>query len=102
MNVLSLVDEEAKFPRGTDQTLLNKMHTTHTKNRNYLRPRSDLNKSFGVNHFAGVVFYDSRGFLEKNRDTFSGDLSSLVESSTNKFLRHLFADDVSDQDPPLT
>jgi myosin-7 len=64
MNVLSLIDEESKFPKGTDQTLLNKLHTQHVRHRDYLKPRSDLNKSFGVNHFAGVVFYDSRGASE--------------------------------------
>jgi myosin-7 len=94
MNVLSLIDEESKFPKGTDQTMLNKLHTTHAKNRNYLKPRSDLNKSFGVNHFAGVVFYDSRGFLEKDRDTFSNDLMALIHKSQFKFIVNLFTEQV--------
>jgi myosin-7 len=54
--------------------MLAKLHKTHGDNRNYLKPKSDINTSFGLNHFAGVVFYDTRGFLEKNRDTFSADL----------------------------
>ena len=35
--------------------------------------------SFGLNHFAGVVFYDAKGFLEKNRDTFSADMIQLIQ-----------------------
>jgi hypothetical protein len=70
LNIMALVDEESKFPKGTDQTLLNKLHQRHGNNRNYLKPKSDINTSFGLNHFAGVVFYDTRAFLEKNRDTF--------------------------------
>ena len=56
--------------QGSDKTMLNKLHQKHGGNKNYLKPKSDMNTSFGLNHFAGVVFYDTRAFLEKNRDTF--------------------------------
>lgn len=49
--------------KGTDQTMLAKLHKTHGAHRNYLKPKSDINTSFGLNHFAGVVFYDTRGNL---------------------------------------
>lgn len=49
--------------QGTDQTMLAKLHKTHGSHRNYLKPKSDINTSFGLNHFAGVVFYDTRGNL---------------------------------------
>ena len=94
LNIMALIDEESKFPKGTDQTMLAKLHKTHGSHRNYLKPKSDINTSFGLNHFAGVVFYDTRGFLEKNRDTFSGDLLQLVAISKNKFLQQIFADDI--------
>uniref|UniRef100_A0A182SCD0 Myosin-VIIa n=1 Tax=Anopheles maculatus TaxID=74869 RepID=A0A182SCD0_9DIPT len=94
LNIMALIDEESKFPKGTDQTMLAKLHKTHGTHRNYLKPKSDINTSFGLNHFAGVVFYDTRGFLEKNRDTFSADLLQLISSSTNKFLQLVFAEDI--------
>lgn len=94
LNIMALIDEESKFPKGTDQTMLAKMHKTHGNHRNYLKPKSDMNASFGLNHFAGVVFYDTRGFLEKNRDTFSADLLQLIHISTNKYLKVLFAEDI--------
>ena len=95
LNLMALIDEESKFPKGSDQTLLNKLHQKHGTNRNYLKPKSDINTSFGLNHFAGVVFYDTRGFLEKNRDTFSADLLQLVHVSKNKFLQTIFTGDLS-------
>jgi myosin VIIa len=70
--------------------MLSKIHGQHQKSRCYLKPKSDLNTSFGLEHFAGVVFYDTRSFLEKNRDTFSTDLRQLVHISTNRFLAQLF------------
>ena len=74
--------------------MLAKIHKTHGTHRNYLKPKSDINTSFGLNHFAGVVFYDTRSFLEKNRDTFSTDLLQLIHISTNKFLQSCFVDDI--------
>ena len=74
--------------------MLQKMHMQHGMNRQYLKPKSDLNASFGINHFAGVVFYDTRGFLDKNRDTFNADLLQLIHNTSNKFLQQLFVEDI--------
>lgn len=93
MNMMSLIDEETKFPKGTDFTMLGKLHNTHGKKDFYLKPKSDLTPAFGVKHFAGTVYYDVPGFLEKNRDSFSQDLKQLIQSSTNDLLRKLFEDD---------
>merc|ERR1712223_1095769 len=95
LNLMSLIDEESKFPKGSDQTMLNKLHRGHSNNRNYLKPKSDMMSVFGLNHFAGVVFYDTRGFLEKNRDTFSADLLQLIHVSKNRFLQSLFSEDLN-------
>lgn len=95
LNIMSLVDEESKFPKGTDETMLSKVHKTHEGNKNYLKPKSDKTQTFGLNHFAGKVFYAVKGFLEKNRDTFSTDLKQLVHIASNKFLKNLFAEELS-------
>jgi len=63
LSIFALVDEESKFPQATDATLLAKLNNHHGKNPNYLKPKSDINTLFGLNHFAGVVFYDTRGQL---------------------------------------
>ncbi|KAK2172331.1 hypothetical protein NP493_972g00051 [Ridgeia piscesae] len=95
MNILALVDEESKFPKGTDATMLSKLHQQHGRNKNYLKPKSEMNLVFGLNHFAGVVFYNAKGFLEKNRDTFSTDLLQLIQSSKGHFVTSLFEKDLS-------
>lgn len=63
MNLMSLIDEETKFPKGTDFTMLSKLHGTHNTKSFYLKPKSDLTPAFGVQHFAGTVFYDVPGKL---------------------------------------
>uniref|UniRef100_A0A4W4EIN7 Uncharacterized protein n=1 Tax=Electrophorus electricus TaxID=8005 RepID=A0A4W4EIN7_ELEEL len=95
LNILSLIDEESRFPKGTDTTLLNKMDKVHGKTKIYIPPKNNHDTQFGIQHFAGSVFYDSKGFLEKNRDALSSDLIQLVETSTNKLLKLIFQSDIS-------
>ena len=66
LNLMSLIDEESKFPKGSDQSMLNKLHRGHSNNRNYLKPKSDMMSVFGLNHFAGVVIIF---FNQKKRGT---------------------------------
>ena len=94
MNIIALIDEESKFPKGTDLSCLEKLHKFHSTHRNYIKPKSSAIHSFGLVHFAGNVEYNINGFLEKNRDTFSGDLMQLIQTSNNKFLTSLFTIDM--------
>jgi myosin-7 len=95
MNIIALIDEESKFPKGTDLSCLEKLHKFHEKHRNYLKPKSSAIHAFGLIHFAGNVEYNINNFLEKNRDTFSGDLMQLIQTSNNKFLTNLFVTDMN-------
>nr|XP_033487862.1 myosin VIIAa [Epinephelus lanceolatus] len=95
MNIISLIDEESKFPKGTDTTMLNKLNFQHKLNTNYIPPKNNHETQFGIQHFAGVVYYETRGFLEKNRDTLYGDIIQLVHSSKNKFIKQIFQADVA-------
>uniref|UniRef100_A0A674CKP7 Unconventional myosin-VIIa-like n=1 Tax=Salmo trutta TaxID=8032 RepID=A0A674CKP7_SALTR len=90
LNVLALIDEESHFPKGTDVTMLNKMNQVHAKGNIYIPSKNTHDMEFGIRHFAGVVYYDSRGFLEKNRDTLSSDIIKLIDTTTNKLLRQIF------------
>ncbi|XP_066444369.1 unconventional myosin-VIIa [Eleutherodactylus coqui] len=95
MNIISLIDEESKFPKGTDTTMLNKLNNQHKLNTYYIPPKNNYETQFGINHFAGIVYYETRGFLEKNRDTLHGDIIQLVHSSKNKFIKQIFQADVA-------
>ncbi|XP_070775715.1 unconventional myosin-VIIb-like [Enoplosus armatus] len=94
-NLLALIDEESHFPKGSDVTMLNKMNQQHRGNKNYVASRRERDTDFGICHFAGVVHYDSKGFLEKNRDAISSDIMNMVEMSTNKLLRQIFETELS-------
>uniref|UniRef100_A0A336MBZ1 CSON013421 protein n=1 Tax=Culicoides sonorensis TaxID=179676 RepID=A0A336MBZ1_CULSO len=59
----------------------------------FLFPKYDNVNAFGIQHFAGPVFYESKGFLEKNRDSFSMDLKEVIFQSSNPLLVTLFEND---------
>ena len=54
LGILSLLDEETRFPKATDQTLLLKIQTNHRKHKHFEDTRRTPN-SFGIKHYAGEV-----------------------------------------------
>ncbi|XP_030309911.1 unconventional myosin-X-like isoform X3 [Calypte anna] len=89
LGLLALVNEESRFPKGTDNTLLEKLHSQHMSNHYYVKPRV-TDHQFGIKHYAGEVLYDVRGFLEKNRDTFRDDILNMLKDSRLDFIYDLF------------
>ena len=61
LNIFALVDEESKFPQGSDATLLSKLNQNHSKNAFYCQAKSDNVKNFAIVHFAGIVAYNVIG-----------------------------------------
>ncbi|XP_022527923.2 unconventional myosin-VIIb [Astyanax mexicanus] len=95
LNILSLIDEESHFPKGTDKTLLDKIKENHKRSKIMVPSRNIHSMQFGIKHFAGVVFYDCSGFLEKNRDALSLDIISLIQKSSSKLLRLIFQSELN-------
>ncbi|XP_061599184.1 unconventional myosin-X [Cololabis saira] len=89
LGLLALVNEESRFPKGTDFTLLEKLHSRHSTNPYYVKPRL-ADHQFGIKHYAGEVLYDVKGILEKNRDTFRDDILNMLKDSRLDFIYDLF------------
>jgi myosin-15 len=47
---------------------------------------------FGIKHYAGQVWYNVEGFLEKNRDTLRYDVMDLLVGSRDKTISKMFLD----------
>eukprot|EP00004_Rigifila_ramosa_P020691 TRINITY_DN5403_c0_g1_i2.p1 TRINITY_DN5403_c0_g1~~TRINITY_DN5403_c0_g1_i2.p1 ORF type:complete len:1321 (-),score=360.16 TRINITY_DN5403_c0_g1_i2:49-3759(-) len=99
--ILSILDEEGKLPKGSNQAFTQKVHAAHPKNAYLKVPRlsktQTLNKdeAFVVRHFAGEVCYNTTtGFLDKNNDALLEDLVQLIDSSNSELVRSLFAEDI--------
>ncbi|XP_038208030.1 myosin-IIIb-like isoform X2 [Zerene cesonia] len=88
MGLLALLDEESRFPRSTDRSLIEKFHR-NIKSKFYVRPKSDA-ICFAIHHFAGRVVYQADGFLEKNRNFLPPEVVQLMRQSQYDVIRFLF------------
>ncbi|XP_045910344.1 myosin-IIIb isoform X2 [Micropterus dolomieu] len=89
MGLLSLLDEESRFPQATDHTLVDKFEDNLRCKYFWIPKRVEL--CFGIQHYAGKVMYNVNGFLEKNRDTLPADIVVVLRTSENKLLQQLFS-----------
>lgn len=88
LGILDLLDEECRMPNGSDDSWVTKLNEKCTKYKHYDKPRFGRT-AFLVKHFSDTVQYESAGFLEKNRDTVSKELVSVIQESDMGFCRHL-------------
>ncbi|XP_046661582.1 myosin-IIIb-like isoform X3 [Homalodisca vitripennis] len=88
LGLLALLDEESRFPRSTDRSLIEKFHA-NVKSKLYIRPKSNA-LCFAIQHFAGRVVYQAEGFLDKNRHFLAPEVIQLLRTSVVDTVRYLF------------
>lgn len=95
IGVLSLLDEECRMPRGSDQSWCAKLyeHLLPANSARFKRPKMNYQNSFTVCHYAEDVTYQVATFLEKNRDTIAEEQYELLRSS--EVLSYVFEDPCS-------
>ncbi|XP_037094410.1 unconventional myosin-XV-like isoform X2 [Pollicipes pollicipes] len=91
VGIFHLLDDESNFPKATDVSLLEKLHYNHALDELYSRPRMS-SMEFGVHHYAGQVWYNVDGFLDKNRDILRNDVLDLLVSSDVPMISEMFVE----------
>lgn len=104
LGVLDLLDEESRLPSGTDASFVTKLLKQHATadaatTSALSKPKFAVD-SFCVHHYAHDVTYDATNFLDKNRDTMSEEIVSLLVKSSFDFCAQLFSP--STQTAPLS
>uniref|UniRef100_A0A8B9CX38 Myosin X n=1 Tax=Anser brachyrhynchus TaxID=132585 RepID=A0A8B9CX38_9AVES len=93
LGLLALVNEESRFPKGTDNTLLEKLHSQHMSNHYYVKPRV-TDHQFGIRHYAGEIrFIDSLHSLMATLSTSNPFFIRCIKPNTEK-APNLFNPDV--------
>ncbi|CAM9355182.1 unnamed protein product, partial [Phaeothamnion confervicola] len=88
--LLSLLDEECRVTKGTDEAFTSKAAKQHSSHESFSRGRLMGATEFTVRHYAGAVTYDSTSFLDKNRDTLQDDLTTMLAGSENVLIKTIF------------
>ncbi len=101
LGLFALLDEESFFPKGSDTSLVNKLQSNLKKFKYFEPPRSQNAIDFGINHYAGTVTYIAFGFLEKNRDSLSEVVKSLMVASSNSLMHTIFLDERPPENPAM-
>lgn len=89
LGILTLLDEECLFPKGSDASFSEKVCKTHAGHERFMFNPNKPGDSFTVGHYAGPVTYSSSHFLDKNRDTLNPDIMTLVQGSDSGFVASL-------------
>merc|ERR1712228_765870 len=95
MGLLSVFEEESLFPKATDQTFCEKLHTNLLgKWPNFAKPnpRPDPDAHFAVIHYAATVSYNLTGWLEKNKDPLNDTIVEMIKNGSNSLMIQCFAD----------
>jgi myosin heavy subunit len=93
--IYSLLDDQIMI-NGTDEKFLGRVSQLHKDSPQFMAPKRkncpdpEPGNCFGVVHYAGVVFYNVRGFLEKNRDTLHPDVIDALKDSRSPMVSELF------------
>jgi myosin-5 len=90
--ILSILDEQNLIPRCTDQSFARAIYEKCADH-----PRFSVNSSqkiagtFCIEHYAGIVEYNTSSFLEKNKDELPKETTELLKSSSISFIAGLGA-----------
>ncbi|VDK20481.1 unnamed protein product [Anisakis simplex] len=94
LGLLSLLQEECVVPNGSDQSLLEKLLTTHSSNPVFARSKQSARNTtiahFSVVHYAGKVQYNIDGWVEKNKDAVERSGLDVLSESKKPILQALF------------
>ena len=86
--LFAFLDEESKFPKSTDRSLMTKWENNLSKSRSYQRGSGDR---FAIVHYAERVEYNANNFLNKNKNFLSPDLIKLLRESNQPTVQYIFS-----------
>lgn len=92
MGIMALLDEECWFPKATDKTFVDKLIGAHNVHPKFIKTDFRGVSDFAIMHYAGKVDYSASQWLMKNMDPLNENVVSLLQSSQDPFVVHIWKD----------
>ncbi|XP_026333004.1 myosin heavy chain, non-muscle isoform X3 [Hyposmocoma kahamanoa] len=92
MGIMALLDEECWFPKATDKTFVEKLVSAHSVHPKFMKTDFRGVADFAIIHYAGKVDYSASQWLMKNMDPLNENVVSLLQSSQDPFVCHIWKD----------
>ncbi|CAE7235078.1 MYO5B [Symbiodinium natans] len=95
LGIVAMLNEECVRPKGSNQNFVSKLLSVHKEDAAFSVPKLGKMRElqFCIRHYAGEVMYTADGWLDRNNDTVSEDVISLMRGSGNELLASLFTEE---------
>mmetsp|Transcript_7961 Transcript_7961/g.11712 ORF Transcript_7961/g.11712 Transcript_7961/m.11712 type:complete len:1020 (-) Transcript_7961:318-3377(-) len=91
-SIFNHLADQSKLPRATDKGFASAIYKSFKTNKHLEATNQQVtNLKFSVAHYAGLVEYDAKGFLNKDRDELPKGAAEMLFSSSNEFIKELAA-----------
>jgi myosin-5 len=88
--ILSILDENCRLASCTDGSFCRAVYEKCNNHPRFTTTKAQQARlSFSIDHYAGLVNYDSTNFLEKNKDDLPKETTELLTSSSVPLLAYL-------------
>lgn len=95
--IIAMLDDECRLPKATDEKFANRMYASLKDHPRFSATAAQKrNCEFSVNHYAGMVNYQTTTFIEKNKDEVPREATTLFQGSTNSLIKALFTEKAGD------
>jgi hypothetical protein len=91
--IFAILDDQCSIGKGSDADFLALTISAHGKHKDFVVEKTSKT-AFSVRHYAGVVKYETNGWVEKNRDNLKDGMRICLRKSTDPVIATLL-------DPPL-
>jgi len=91
MGLFDLLDDEMVVPRATDLTYLERLTREMMGKHEAFDRGKSMHDGFVVKHYAHNVKYNVEGFIQKNSDLLTEDITSCLSTSASPFIVDLLS-----------